>query len=133
MLKCSATMPPPYILIVDDDRLARASLRDCLHGLDGEIGEAEDGEEALEKIAQRAPDVVLLDLLMPRKSGLHVLAELRARRVPSRVLVISSFDTESLIEQALKAGADGFIAKPFHPIEIAGAVKRALEQSGQPG
>jgi two-component system, chemotaxis family, chemotaxis protein CheY len=117
----------PHILIVDDDRFARVTLRDCLAGLDCELSEAADGEEALALVRKRAPDLVLLDLMMPKMSGLQVLTELRAMMLPTKVLVISSLDTQSLVDQAVQAGADGFIAKPFHPIEIAGAVKQVLE------
>ena|SRR5689334_23032372 len=121
---------PLHILIVDDDRFARTMLRDCLSGLECELSESADGEEALALVRKRVPDVILLDLMMPKMSGMQVLNELRAQKIRSKILVISSLDTQSLVDQALKAGADGFIAKPFHPIEIAGAVKQALEGQG---
>jgi two-component system chemotaxis response regulator CheY len=117
----------PRVLIVDDDAFVRVVLRDALEGQGYKLLEAADGEEAVAQTAAARPDVVLLDLMMPRQSGLEALAEIRKLHPEGRVVVISSMDTESLVQQALQAGADGFIAKPFHPLEIQGAVRKALE------
>ena len=114
------------ILIVDDDSFVRVTLRDLLAEGDFELREAADGQEALELIGELGPDLVLLDLLMPRKSGMEVLAELNRTRPGMPVLVISSLDAEAMVEAALASGAAGFIAKPFHPIEILAAVQEAL-------
>jgi two-component system chemotaxis response regulator CheY len=117
----------PRVLIVDDDAFVRVVLKDALEGQGYKLLEAADGEEAVAQTAAARPDVVLLDLMMPRQSGLEALAQIRKLHPESRVVVISSMDTESLVQQALQAGADGFIAKPFHPLEIQGAVRKALE------
>jgi two-component system chemotaxis response regulator CheY len=115
------------ILIVDDDRFVRTTLRDVLVDSGYELEEASDGIAALEAVDRFKPDLVLLDLLMPRKSGLEVLSDISQRNPQTRVLVISHIDAESLIQSALDAGATGFIAKPFHPIEILTAVDEALK------
>ncbi|HET9450062.1 MAG TPA: response regulator [Aggregicoccus sp.] len=118
----------PTVLIVDDDLFVRRLLEDALteSGLALRLLQAADGEEALTVAARERPEVVLLDLFMPRLSGLEVLAQLRTEVPESRVVVISSMDAEPVIEQALQAGAAGFIAKPFHPLEIVSAVREAL-------
>ncbi len=118
----------PTVLIVDDDLFVRRLLEDALSesGLALRVLEAADGEQALAVATRERPEVVLLDLFMPRLSGLEVLAQLRSSVPESRVVVISSMDAEPVIEQALQAGATGFIAKPFHPLEIASAVREAL-------
>ena len=118
----------PTVLIVDDDLFVRRLLEDALSesGLALRVLEAADGEQALAVATRERPEVVLLDLFMPRLSGLEVLAQLRTSVPESRVVVISSMDAEPVIEQALQAGATGFIAKPFHPLEIASAVREAL-------
>jgi two-component system chemotaxis response regulator CheY len=118
--------PRPRILIVDDDRFVRVTLRDCLAFSEFEVLDAEDGEEALEAIEKSQPQLVFLDLVMPRLSGLDVLRQLRARGVQTRILVISSMDVDALVREAMAAGADGFISKPFHPLEISSAVRRGL-------
>ncbi len=117
---------PPQILIVDDDRFVRVTLRDCLSEVDCVVREASDGEQALQMIDQEPPAIVFLDLVMPRLSGLDVLRRLRQSGVGCHVLIISSMDVESLVEEAVAAGANGFISKPFHPLEISAAARRAL-------
>ena len=119
----------PTVLIVDDDLFVRRLLEDALteSGLALRVLEAADGEQALAVAPRERPAVVLLDLFMPRLSGLEVLARLRHSVPATRVVVISSMDAEPVIEQALQAGATGFIAKPFHPLEIAAAVREALK------
>jgi two-component system chemotaxis response regulator CheY len=114
------------ILIVDDDRFVRLTLRDLLSDSGFELLEAIDGEEAVALIEQKKPELVLLDLLMPRLSGLEVIGRIPTLSPQTRVLVISALDSESLVESALEAGAAGFVAKPFHPIEIAAAINEAL-------
>ncbi len=120
--------PVSRILLVDDDDFVRRYLKDALADGDYSFLEASNGEEALELINQSgAVDLVLLDLLMPRQSGLETLGKLLKRDARQRVLVISSLDTQSLVRQAIETGARGFISKPFHPIEIADEVSRALQ------
>jgi two-component system chemotaxis response regulator CheY len=116
----------PTVLLVDDDAFVRTVLRDALQEDGYNLLEAEDGEQALELIREHRPSVVLLDLFMPRKSGLEALGEITATAPECKVLVISSLDTEALVEQALRSGAAGFITKPFHPLEISSEVKRQL-------
>ena len=113
------------ILIVDDDAFVRTLLRDMLADQGHPLEEAENGQEALE-LQGPPPRVVLLDLFMPEMSGMEALVLIRNRWPEARVLVISSMDSERLVEEALAAGASGYITKPFHPMEIASAVERAL-------
>ncbi|MGQ0506074.1 MAG: response regulator transcription factor [Myxococcaceae bacterium] len=119
-------MRRPNILIVDDDRFVRVTLSDCLTEVDCDITEATDGEQALSLVAASPPSLVLLDLVMPRLSGLEVLKHLRSMGYSRGILVISSMDVDALVKEALEAGADGFISKPFHPLEISTAVQNAL-------
>lgn len=118
-------MALPEVLIVDDDQLIRAMVRDALIDVPCEIREAESGDAALAAIAERKPAVVLLDLVMPGKSGLEVLKSLQGQG--SRVLVLSALDTEGLVQQALASGAHGFLSKPIHPLDVQNMVRGALE------
>lgn len=116
------------VLIVDDDSFIRTAVRDALRDEpDLRLSEAEDGDEALAAVIAEQPAVVLLDLLMPRKSGLEVLSEMLRRSPGSRVIVMTSLQTDSLEALARESGAAGFLAKPFHPLELIAAVRRALE------
>ncbi|GMT97410.1 hypothetical protein KH5H1_15290 [Corallococcus caeni] len=95
-------------------------------GIDLRLLEAADGEEGLALAEKEQPAVMFLDLFMPKKSGLEVLGAIKSVSPDTRVLVISSMDAEPVVEQAIAAGAMGFVGKPFHPLEIAAAVRQAL-------
>jgi two-component system, chemotaxis family, chemotaxis protein CheY len=118
----------PTLLLVDDDNFVRRILKDVLAetGIELRLLEASDGEEGLEVAAREQPTLMFLDLFMPRRSGLEVLAAMKQTSPGTRVLVISSMDAEPVVEQAMSAGAVGFVGKPFHPLEIALAVRQAL-------
>jgi two-component system chemotaxis response regulator CheY len=118
----------PTLLLVDDDTFVRRILKDVLAetGLELRLLEASDGQEGLEVAAREKPALMFLDLFMPRRSGLEVLGAIKEVSPNTRVLVISSMDAEPVVEQALAAGAVGFVGKPFHPLEIAAAVRQAL-------
>ncbi len=110
----------PRILIVDDDELNLVMLRDHLtpHGYD--IEEARGGAEALEKARAANPDLVVLDVVMPKLGGFEVCQRLKAGRgdrfLPV-ILITSRADTESKVE-GLGCGADDYLTKPFHPDEL---------------
>jgi two-component system chemotaxis response regulator CheY len=118
-------MPGDFILIVDDDEFVRTLLRDMLSERGYAFQEAENGRDAL-AFDGPPPRLVLLDLLMPQMSGMEALSRIRVRWPSAPVLVISSMDSDRLVQQALAAGAAGYIMKPFHPVEIAAAVEKAL-------
>ncbi len=118
----------PLLLLVDDDRFVRNLLKEAIEqsGLEVRLLEAADGEEGLAMARRERPALMLLDLFMPRRSGLEVLNAMHEASPDTRVLVISSMDAEPVVEQALAAGAVGFVGKPFHPLEILNAVRQAL-------
>jgi len=89
------------------------------------IAEATDGEETLELCSQHLPDVLLLDLRMPKKDGLQVITELTARRVSRpRVIVMTTYESEEDIRRALKAGAKGYLVKGTAPQQIRESIRR---------
>jgi two-component system chemotaxis response regulator CheY len=120
-------LPVTNVLIVDDDAFVRAYLKDALADTGYLLSEATNGEEAVDAVTNERPDVVLLDLLMPKQSGLDALTKIRHLSPESKIIVISSLDSDSLVQQALSAGARGFVAKPFHPLEVVGAVQKVLQ------
>jgi two-component system chemotaxis response regulator CheY len=120
-------MARPEVLIVEDNQLTRTMLRDALAGLDCEINEVDDGDQALTRLEKSPPAVLLLDLVLPKRSGSEVLRLMKERKVKTRVLIITSLDTRSMADQALDDGAHGFLSKPFHPLEVRSAVEGALE------
>ncbi|TVR92778.1 MAG: DNA-binding response regulator [Trueperaceae bacterium] len=101
------------VLIVDDQTLVRQGIRSLLELADGidVVGEAADGVEALERIETLAPDVVLLDLRMPRLDGIGVLEALRTRAHAPPCLILTTFDDDAAVLTGLRAGARGYLLK----------------------
>ncbi|MFG1887545.1 response regulator [Micromonospora sp. NPDC049051] len=117
---------PVRVLIVDDDALVRAGLSMILGGVPDllVVGEAADGSEVPAAVAACAPDVVLMDIRMPRLDGLAATEALRATPDPPEVLVLTTFDADEQVLRALRAGAGGFLLKDTPPAEIVRAVHR---------
>jgi len=113
------------VLIVDDDALVRSGLRLMLSGSDRVevVAEADDGSGVLAAVDAHRPDVVLMDLRMPKVDGLAATELLRGQPRPPRVLVLTTFDADELVLRALRAGADGFLLKDTPPAEIVKAIE----------
>jgi NarL family two-component system response regulator LiaR len=118
------------ILVVDDHAVVREGLRAFLGLQDGFeiVGEAADGDEALEQAERLDPDVILMDLVMPRRDGVSAMQELKrrgGRGSESRVIVLTSFLEDDRLLPALEAGAAGYLLKNSQPAELARAVRAA--------
>ena len=113
------------VLICDDEPALRELIRISLDG-PYEFVEADDGEESLELARSVRPDVIILDMMMPRRSGLEVLTELRRDEDLANTRVIVLTAQPATREQALRAGADVVMVKPFEPGQIAAAVEEVL-------
>lgn len=123
---------PVRVLIVDDDALVRSGLRMMLTGGDRVevVAEATDGSEVLAAVDAHRPDVVLMDLRMAKVDGLQATALLRGQPSPPHVLVLTTFDADELVLQALRAGADGFLLKDTEPAEILRAIELVAAGEG---
>lgn len=123
---------PVGVLIVDDHQLVRAGIRACLEAVDGieVLGEAADAEAALAQAEALEPQVVVLDISMPRATGLDLLPELRRRVPDAGVLVLSMHDERDYAVPAAEAGASGFLMKDCPPSELIEAV-RAVAAGGR--
>ena len=121
---------PVRVLLVDDEALMRSGLRLMIDGARGieVVGEAADGHAALEQVAALGPDVVLMDIRMPRMTGLEALAALRERGDQARVVMLTAFDTDEFLLEALRSGAEGFLLKDSPPEEVVEAVLAAAAQ-----
>jgi two-component system chemotaxis response regulator CheY len=115
------------ILIADDLSFIRMLQKEVLtEGGYQIVGEAANGREAVEKYRELAPDVVLLDITMPEMNGLAAMQQILAMDAGARVLICSAIGQQSMILEAIKAGARDFIVKPFKPERLAAAIARAL-------
>ena len=115
------------VLIADDHAVVRQGLRTFLD-LQADIdvvGEAADGEEAVAVAAEHAPDVILLDLVMPRLDGIGALRRLRETAPAARVIVLTSFGEDERLFTALRAGASGYLLKDVEPAELVRSIRTA--------
>ncbi|MFJ7590146.1 response regulator [Streptomyces sp. NPDC097617] len=120
--------PPVTLLIADDDEVTRSGLRTLLASQPGitVAGEAADGVEAVEQALRLRPDVVLMDVRMPRRNGIEATRLLLAESPdPPRVVVITTFENDDYVTAALSAGASGFVLKRLPVRQIAEAVRVA--------
>jgi NarL family two-component system response regulator LiaR len=115
------------VLIVDDHQVVREGLRNFLELQDGmEVaGEAGDGEEGVALAAELRPDVVLMDLVMPKLGGVEAMRVLRERAPGTRVIVLTSFIDDEHLLPAMRAGAAGYLLKNVQPQELARAIRAA--------
>jgi len=114
------------VLLVDDDALVRAGLTMMLDGANGieVVGEAADGDQVPAAVDAHAPDVVLMDLRMPRTDGITATRRLRARPRAPEVIVLTTFDADENVLGGLRAGASGFLLKDSPPDQIVEAIHR---------
>ena len=118
------------VIVADDNLLARTLLRQILERAGHEVvGEAENGESVIGLAADERPDLVLLDICMPRRDGLSALRHLLLREPSLRVVMCSASATESRVVEALRLGARDFIVKPIETSRVLAAVERALGTS----
>ena len=115
------------VLVVDDQRLIRESIASLLGIQPGiaVVGTAADGREAIEAVLTLEPDVALMDVRMPAMDGIEAVAVLRGRAPNCRVVMLTTFDDEEYVVQALRAGASGYLLKDRPAQELADAVRTA--------
>lgn len=116
------------VLVVDDEENIRLVLRTLLRRNGYEVEVAANAEEALARVDAFAPDVILTDVRMPGRSGIDLVSDLRQRKTPATLLVMSAYGNVELALDAIKAGAYDYIPKPFKPDEVILALRKAEER-----
>lgn len=119
-------MAPSRILIVDDERNIRLTLKGALEMTGLEVDAVLQGEEALQKLAERNYAAMLLDLRLPGMDGLAVLRQVAERHAGVKVIIITAYGTVDAVIEAMKLGAVDFLQKPFEPLEVRAIVGRVL-------
>ncbi|MBW3705890.1 DNA-binding response regulator, partial [Streptomyces griseus] len=113
------------VLIVDDQMMVREGFSVLLNAMPGisVVGEAVDGRQALAQVTALRPDVVLMDIRMPEMNGIEATREIVARDAEAKVLVLTTFDLDEYVYQALRAGASGFLLKDASARQLADGVR----------
>jgi DNA-binding NarL/FixJ family response regulator len=120
------------VLIVDDDALVRTGLSMMLAGAEDLqiVAEADDGDKVGALVAEHSPDVVLMDIRMPRVDGLAATEQIRGRDGAPEIIILTTFDADEHVVRALRAGAGGFLLKDTPPAEIINAIRKVA--AGEP-
>jgi two-component system chemotaxis response regulator CheY len=115
-------------MVADDSDAIRLVLKDILLiGKHVVVAEATDGIEAVEKFSQANPDVLLLDLAMPKKDGFTVVKELMAKHPNAKIILITASDNQNIINECLRAGVFAFISKPFDFDYVLKLIEKSLK------
>ncbi|KPK76725.1 MAG: chemotaxis protein CheY [Phycisphaerae bacterium SM23_30] len=121
-------IPPSDILIVDDNVQNAELLQAYLEPLNGRVRIAVDGIDALEQVARKQPDIILLDIMMPRMSGFEVCRRLKndpeTRDIP--IVMVTALNELADVERGVESGADDFLSKPVNKLELLTRVKSVL-------
>lgn len=113
------------VLLVDDHDIVRIGVRSFLGSFDDidVVGEAANGQEAVDLTAELSPDIILMDMLMPVMDGIQAIREIRDRKLGGRVIALTSFATDDKLFPAIKAGAMGYLLKDSTPDELLEAIR----------
>lgn len=113
------------VLIVDDNDMMRGILRGILRGNEYDVvGEARNGNQAIEMAERLKPDIVCLDVMMPEKDGLEALPEIKVARPETEIVMITSNADPETVQEAIQNGASGFIVKPFNAAKVLDTLAR---------
>jgi len=116
----------PRILVVDDAEFMRLRLSKLLASNGYEVIEAEDGQQAVERYQQLRPDLVLMDITMPVMDGIAAVKGIKELDAAATIIMCSALGQQSMVIEAVKAGAKDFVVKPFEPEKVLSAIKKHL-------
>jgi two-component system chemotaxis response regulator CheY len=118
------------ILIADDASFMRQMIRDIIEPEGYEVvGEASDGMEVVEKFRKLRPDLVMMDIVMPKRSGIDAVRAIRSEDGNAAIVMCSALGQETLVMEAIQAGAKDFIVKPFKPDAVLSTLAKVVEKS----
>ncbi len=118
------------VMIADDSKAIRIALKDIiLNGKHELVAEAADGAEAVEKFVDVKPDVLLLDLVLPKKDGLTALKEIMETNPNAKIIMITVLDNKQMIQDCISAGAQAYITKPFTADDVLKSISFAVKEN----
>ena len=117
------------VLIADDASFMRQMIREIIEPEGYEVvSEANNGVEAVERFEEFSPDIVTMDIVMPKQSGIDAVKDILVRYPAARIVMCSALGQETLVMESLEAGAMDFIVKPFKPESVLGTLEKILEK-----
>lgn len=118
------------ILVVDDAKFLRTTLRSIFEKNEHEIvGEAENGEQAIQQFKELKPDLITMDITMPVMDGIEAIKEIMKIDSQAKIIVCSAVGQKKVVIEAIEAGAKDFIVKPFNEAQVIDTVNRVMKQS----
>jgi len=118
------------VLIADDASFMRQMIRDIIEPEGYEVvGEASDGMEVVEQYRELHPDLVMMDIVMPKRSGIDAVKAIQAESPGATIVMCSALGQETLVMEAIEAGAKDFIVKPFKPEAVVSTLAKVLEKA----
>lgn len=115
------------VLIVDDSLYMRTVIKDALTNANFEVvGQAANGETAIDMAMDLEPDLITLDNILPDMLGLDILRTLKEEEISSKIIMISAVGQQSVVDEGLRLGADGYIVKPFTPEQLLEAIHKVV-------
>jgi two-component system chemotaxis response regulator CheY len=118
------------VLIADDASFMRQMIRDIIEPEGYEVvGEASDGVEVVDKFRKLRPDLVMMDIVMPKRSGIDAVRTIKAEDANATIVMCSALGQETLVMEAIQAGAKDFIVKPFKPDAVVQTLAKVIEKS----
>jgi two-component system, chemotaxis family, chemotaxis protein CheY len=117
------------VLVADDARFMRQLIREIIEPEGFEVvGEAADGRSVVEEFTRLQPDIVTMDIVMPKRSGIDAVREILALDASARIAMVSALGQEALVMEALQAGASDYIVKPFKPEAVIATLRKVAEK-----
>jgi two-component system chemotaxis response regulator CheY len=118
------------VLVADDARFMRQLIREIIEPEGFEVvGEAADGRAAVEEFSRLQPDLVTMDIVMPKRSGIDAVKEILALDPTAKIAMVSALGQEALVMEALQAGAADYVVKPFKPEVVVATLRKIAEKS----
>ncbi|MBM4382922.1 MAG: response regulator [Deltaproteobacteria bacterium] len=118
------------VLIADDASFMRQMIRDIIEPEGYEVvGEASDGVEVVDKFRKLRPDLVMMDIVMPKRSGIDAVRTIRSEDATATIVMCSALGQETLVMEAIQAGAKDFIVKPFKPDAVIATLAKVVEKA----
>jgi len=120
---------PPKAMVVDDSSFQRTVVSEAIGDYVEIVETAENGEEAVEMFAEAQPDIMTMDIMMPEMNGIEALSKIKSQSPETKIVMVTSVSQKEKMREAAKAGADGYVTKPFEAEDLTSELTDALDKN----